>query len=280
MHAYDLALEQDALWDNLWNTERSFPGHELFIAELRCRVEDGSLVAMNDLNTQDLADHSEQYFMALHPCGCAGFYCYAQLLSLTDEYCLSAECDACDSAVLRRPEHIKALTHRVDRAARNSFEWADYDAVALDGPLLETGGLIDASVQKVCCALEATLNGFEVPASANPPALAFLTMPETRAVLRSLHRELRSAGVVTCATPANLLHDLETVSLRVLGGFPKDGLEKTMESSLPPGLLAFVAAWLRRTVNFLSGVQSAVTEDEVEDLTTQLGEVQMSQTGN
>lgn len=279
-HGHDLASKQDALWDSLWDTEGSNFGHEMFIAELRCRLGDGSTAALNDLNTRDLAANAEQNFMALLPCGCAGFYSYAQLLSLTDDYCLNAECGMCGSAVLRRPEHIKALTYRVDRAARDSFEWAEIESIALDGPVLETGSLIDASVQKVCLALEATLNGFEVPASANPTALALHGMPETRVVLRALQQEIQSAGGVTGATPASLLHDLEAVSMRTLDGFPKDGLDNTMESSLPPGLLVFVRTWLRRTVNYLSGVQPAVTEDEVEELTAQFDGVQMSQTWN
>jgi hypothetical protein len=69
-----------------------------------------------------------------------------------------------------------------------------------------------------------------------------------------------------------LLRGLEAEAMSVLGRFMGDGGEEC----LPPGLLEFLGWWLRRAVNDLSGVYRGVTEHEVDDLSSQLGQVRMN----
>lgn len=168
-----------------------------------------------------------------------------------------------------------SLNNRLKRTERDNFYWEEVDLFALDAPVLTTGRAIEASVDETCYILEDSLNGFEVPASATPSMLSFVTMPETRAVLYGLQRALRAAGGdILRATPTNLLQDLEEEGMRALMSFiGEDDLESTV--ILPPGLLTFFGKWLRRAVNRLSGLQREVSYDEVDDLSLQFGEVRM-----
>ena len=99
-------------------------------------------------------------------------------------------------------------------------------------------------------------------------------MPETQVVLRALQQELRSAENVVQATPTKLLHGLESEVMNVLGRFTVGG-EEELADCLPPGLLEFLGRWFRRTVNDLSGVYRGVTDNEVDDLSSQFGRVRM-----
>ena len=51
--------------------------------------------------------------------------------------------------------------------------------------------------------------------------------------------------------------------------------EEELAACLPPGLLQFLGRWFRRTVNDLSGVYRGVSDNEVDDLSSQFGRVRM-----
>lgn len=169
---------------------------------------------------------------------------------------------------------MTALSNRLNRTEMYNFYWAELERATLDAPILVTGLEIEASVEDVCWILEDTLNGLEVPSLATPSALSLVSMPETQVVLRALQQELRKAGNVVQATPAKLLHGLESEARSVLGKLMVGG-EDELAACLPPGLLEFLGKWLRRTVNDLSGVYRGVTDNEVDDLSSRLGRVRV-----
>lgn len=272
----ELAREPD---NRYWNTEPNTSGQEIIPSQLRWQLEDGRIAILGGLDAQTLQTQARQQTDVLLPCGHTELYVHAQIIDTSDTDCLQASCSTCGETVLT-PEYIKMLKHRFDRAAREKFNMAEADLVTLDVPVLETDRLVNAGPQVICHALEDMLDSFEVPASANPSSLALVNLPETRIILRAIKQDLQFAGEDFRAPPTSLLHDLEAAALRTLQQFPRDSFDRTMEGSLPPGLPEFVGNWLRRVVNFLSGVQRTASEDEVEDLTAQLGEVQVSYSEN
>lgn len=267
-------VQQELLWANVWNTEPNVAGHELLMTRLKCQLEDGSKVALSELDAENLVAHSGQQLSILLPCGHMQQYLYAMLRAMPDHKCLEASCRKCSQTVLGPGEMI-ALANRLNRTERTNFYWEEVDQMALDVRVQATAREIEASVDAVCYVLEDTLNGFEVPSSATPAALSLVSMVETQAVLHALQKELRNAGIVVRATPTRLLEGLEAEAIQTLENFTGDG-DGEMAAFLPPGLLEFVSKWLTRTVNFLCGVQREVSENDVSDLSAQLGQVRMS----
>jgi hypothetical protein len=272
-HVPTYASQQEALWAAFWDTQPSESGRELFMSRLQCQLADGSGVALSDLDPENLAAHSQQPLRVLLACGHTQRFVYAHVRRMQDIACLEASCHKCGHPVLG-PADMIALANRLSRIEREWFIWEEDYLVALDKPVSTAGWQIEASVHNVCQALEDTLNGFDVPSSATPTALSFVHLPETQAVLHVLQQELRGAGEVFRATPSGLLQDLETESKRALMWFIRS-TDHDMTAFLPPGLLAFLGKWLRRTVNSLSGLRY-VAADEVDDLSLQLGAVRVS----
>jgi hypothetical protein len=215
-------LQQEFMWSGVWNTAPNIPGHELLMTRLECQLEDGSKVALSELDAENLAAHAGQMLNILLPCGHSQMYMYALLRAMPDHKCLEASCRKCSQPVLG-PGDVIALANRLNRTERYRFYWEEAELVALDAPVLVTGRGIEASVDEVCDALEGMLNGLEVPSSATPIALSLVGMPETQAVLRALQQELRSAGSIVQATPAKLLNGLESEAMNVLQRFMGDG---------------------------------------------------------
>jgi hypothetical protein len=245
-------VQQELTWSGLWNSVPDVPGHELLMTRLECQLEDGSKVALGSVDAENLAAHAGQMLNILLPCGHTQRYMYALLRAMPDHKCLEASCRKCSLPILG-PADVIALANRLNRKERYSFYWEEVELTALDAPILMTGREIEASVEEVCDVLEDMLNGFEVPSSATPSALSLVGMLETQAVLRALQQELRSAGNIVQATPAKLLAGLESETMLVLKRSKADG-DQDLRTLLPPGLLEFLARWLRRTVNSLSGV--------------------------
>ena len=264
---------QDLLWTHVWNSEPNLPGHELLMTRLECQLEDGSRVPLSSLDTENLAAHAGQPLSIVLPCGHTQQYMYALICALPDHKCLEASCRKCSQPVLG-PADVIALSNRLNRVERYNFYWAEVELATLDAPVLVTAREIEASVEEVCGMLEDTLYGLEVPSSATPSALSLVGVPETQVVLRALQDALRSAGNVVQATPAKLLQGLESEAINVLGRFMVD-VGEDLATGLPPGLLEFLARWLRRAVNDLSGVYRGVTDNEVDDLSSRLGKVRM-----
>jgi hypothetical protein len=275
LRAYDptTMVHQELMWTNVWTSQPNLPGHELLMTRLECQLENGSKIPLSSLDAENLAAHAGQLLSIILPCGHTQLYMYAMIRAMPDHKCLEASCRKCSQPVLG-PADVIALSNRLNRVERYSFYWAEVELAALDAPVLVTEREIEASVDEVCGTLEDVLHGLEVPSSATPSALSLVSMPETQTVLRGLQQELRTAGNVVQATPAKLLHGLESGGMNVLGRFVVDGDEELAEC-LPPGLLEFLGRWFRRTVNDLSGVYRGVTDNEVDDLSSQFGRVRM-----
>jgi hypothetical protein len=198
---------------------------------------------------------------------------YAMIRAMPDHNCLEASCRKCSQPVLG-PADVIALSNRLNRVERYNFSWTELELATLDAPVLVTEREIETSVEVVCGVLEDMLRGLEAPSSATPSALSLVNMPETQNLLRALKQELRNAGNVVQATPSKLLRGLEAEAMSVLGRFRVNG-EEDLAACLPPGLLEFLGWWLRRAVNDLSGVYRGVMEDEVDDLSSRLGQARM-----
>jgi hypothetical protein len=264
-------VHQELLWSNVWDSQPNLPGHELLMTRLECQLDDGSRIPLSSLDAENLSAHAAQPLSIVLPCGHTQLYMYAMIRAMPDHKCLEASCRKCSQPVLG-PADVIALSNRLNRVERYNFYWTEAELSTLDAPVLVTEREIETSVEVVCGVLEDMLRGFEVPSSATPSALSLVNMPETQNLLRALKQELRSAGNVVQATPGKLLRGLEAEAMSVLGRFMGDGGEEC----LPPGLLEFLGWWLRRAVNDLSGVYRGVTEHEVDDLSSQLGQVRMN----
>lgn len=264
---------QELLLRNVWNSEPDIPGHEKLMTRLECECDDGNKVPLSELDSENLMAHAGQPLSIVLPCGHKQLYMYAMIRAMPDLRCLEASCRECGLPVLA-PADVTALSNRLNRVEMYNFYWAEAELATLDVPILVTAREIEASVEDVCWILEDTLNGLEVPSLATPSALSLVSMPETQVVLRALQQELRKAGNVVQATPAKLLHSLESEATNVLGKLVVDG-EEELAACLPPGLLKFLGKWLRRTVNDLSGVYRGVTDNEVDDLSSRFGRVRV-----
>ena len=266
-------VHQELLWSSVWNSQPNLPGRELLMTRLECQLGDGSKIPLSNLDAENLAAHAGQPLSIVLPCGHSQLYMYAMIRAMPDHKCLEASCTKCSQPVLG-PADVVALSNRLNRAERCNFSWAEVELAMLDAPVLATEREIEASVDVVCGVLEDTLHGLEVPSSATPSLLSLVNSPETQVVLRALQQELCSAGNVVQATPAKLLHGLESEAMNVLERFMVNRDEE-LAACLPPGLLEFLARWLRRTVNDLSGVYRGVTHNEFDDLSSRFGRVRM-----
>lgn len=275
LRAYDptTMVHQELMWTNIWNSQPNLPGHEILMTRPECVLEDGSKISLSSLDAKNLAAHAAQPLSIVLPCAHTQFSMYAVIRAMPDHKCLEASCRKCSRPVLG-PADVIALSNRLNRVERYNFYWAEVELAALDAPVLVTEREIEASVDEVCGVLEDTLHGLEVPSSATPTALSLVGTPETQVVLRALQQELRNAGNVVQATPVKLLHGLESGAMNVLGRFMVGG-EEVLAACLPPGLLEFLGRWFRMTVNDLSGVYRGVTDNEVDDLSSQFGRVRM-----
>jgi hypothetical protein len=272
-HVPTTMVHQELLWTNIWDSQPNLPGHELLMTRLECQLEDGSRISLSSLDAKNLSAHAAQPLSIVLPCGHTQLYMYAMIRAMPDHKCLEASCRKCNQPVLG-PADVIALSNRLNRVERYNFYWAELELAAFDAPVPVTGREIEASMEVVCSVLEDMLSGFEVPSSATPSALSLVNMPETQIVLRALQQELRNAGNVVQATPAKLLRGLESEAMSVLRRFVVDG-EEELAACLAPGLLGFLAWWLKRAVNDLSGVYRGVTDNEVDDLSSRLGQARM-----
>lgn len=218
-------VHQELLLKNVWNSQPDIPGHEILMTRLECQCEDGSTVPLSELDAENLMAHAGQPLSIALPYGHTQLYMYAMIRAMSDLRCLEASCRECGLPVLA-PADVTALSNRLNRGEMYNFYWAEIELAALDAPVLVTGREIEASVEDVCGVLEDTLNSLEVPSLATPSALSLVSMPETQVVLRALQQELRKAGNVVQATPAKLLHGLESEALNVLGRLMMDGKEE------------------------------------------------------
>lgn len=275
LRAYDptTMVHQELMWTNVWNSQPNLPGHELLMTRLECQLADGTKVPLSSLDAENLAAHASQPLSIILPCGHTQMYMYAMIRAMPDHKCLEASCRKCSRPVLGQADVI-ALSNRFARVERHNFCWAEVELAMLDAPVLATERGIEASVDVVCGVLEDTLHGLEVPSSVTPTALSLVGMPETQVVLRALQQDLRSAGTVVQATPTKLMHRLESEAMNVLRRSIMDGNDE-LAIYLPPGFFEFLARWLRRTVNDLPGVYRAVTDNEVDDLSSRFGRVRM-----
>jgi hypothetical protein len=266
-------VHQELLWSNVWDSQPNLPGHELLMTRLECQLEDGSRIPLSSLDAENLSAHAGQPLSIVLPCGHTQLYMYAMIRAMPDHKCLEASCRKCSQPVLG-PADVIALSNRLNRVERYNFSWTELELATLDAPVLVTEREIETSVEVVCGVLEDMLRGLEAPSSATPSALSLVNMPETQNLLRALKQELRNAGNVVQATPSKLLRGLEAEAMSVLGRFRVNG-EEDLAACLPPGLLEFLGWWLRRAVNDLSGVYRGVMEDEVDDLSSRLGQARM-----
>jgi hypothetical protein len=266
-------VHQELLWSNVWDSQPNLPGHELLMTRLECQLEDGSRIPLSSLDAENLSAHAGQPLSIVLPCGHTQLYMYAMIRAMPDHKCLEASCRKCSQPVLG-PADVIALSNRLNRVERYNLSWTELELATLDAPVLVTEREIETSVEVVCGVLEDMLRGLEAPSSATPSALSLVNMPETQNLLRALKQELRNAGNVVQATPSKLLRGLEAEAMSVLGRFRVNG-EEDLAACLPPGLLEFLGWWLRRAVNDLSGVYRGVMEDEVDDLSSRLGQARM-----
>lgn len=263
------AFHTELLYTDKWDTEPSIPGYQALMSRLTTQLPDGSVIALSDVDAENLAAHAQRSIEVHLPCGHSRAFRYERLRAMTDKASLQAECRVCKQRILGYEQTV-ALLNRIERTARDNFYWEEVDLYVLDGPVAARGPKMEVSVHEVCYVLEDILHGFEVPESATPPALSLVHVPETQAVLLGLQRELRSLGGSLVVTPVELLGNFKTLAMRTLGGVGRERAE------MPPGLLELVERWLGRTVNYLAGVERVLTEAAVDDLGRQLGEVRMA----
>ncbi|KAK5680437.1 hypothetical protein LTS10_007365 [Elasticomyces elasticus] len=223
-------LAEEDNWTSTWNAEPARDGRELLNARLK-RISTGGGSSLIELPCNHTVMVRDITIIALKTRDCAGY-----------------SCSTCGARVLQ-PEDFKELTLRPMLHRAQDYTATAADWLALDGQAVDDDYKIVVPAASLLCALAAALGSLRAPVLICPPALSFLSFPETSTAFNGLLITLHDQIWVQEHTALDWYNSLMD---NVLNANSERVGSSINQEVLPSSWSEDLSRWLSRTVRLLA----------------------------